>query len=385
MAKQLIAYADEYGNNSFDFTKQGTHFIVASIIINQEEQKTLETELERIRKKYFQTGEIKSNKVGDNHHRRLQILQEVTKLNFNIYALVADKQKFYGEGFKYKEVFYKYLNGLLYKELFKAYPKLKLNVDELGGNDFLRSFKKYVQKNHIRDLFSGSEFETENSKASIIIQLADFIAGTLGRCFDLNKNLSARDRILEILKPRLSSINHFPKTFESIRSDEEEEANEFDNQISQYAINLALDFLDRKKTKSQEDIDQINCVKLLLLHHNVFGNKKYLSAKELMNHLEMGRNKLLKDQQFRSTVIGRLRDEGILIASSSKGDKKGYRLPTSASDLLKFLDHGNSLVIPILNRIKICRDRVKLGTNNQLDILEKDQYAKLKKILDGTN
>lgn len=381
MAKQILAFADESGNNSFDFTTQGTHFIVASIMINEAEKEDIETALEGIRRKYFQTGEIKSSKVGDNHTRRLLILQEAAKLNFNVYALVTDKQKLYGEGFKYKEPFYKYLSGLLYKELYKAYPRLKLFVDEWGGNDFLRSFKKYVHRNHIRDLFSGAEFETGESKKSIIIQLADFIAGTLGRCYDRGKDLSYRDKFLQVLEPRLSSINHFPKEFKTIQVPEDENANEHDFEISQYATNLAIDFIETKVPKLQEDIDQINCVKLLLLHQNVFGARKYLSAKELMKHLEVGREKPLQDQQFRSTVIGRLRDQGLLIASSSKGDKKGYRLPTSAYDLVKFLDHGNSLVLPILNRIQICRERVKLATGNQLDILNKEEFAKLTKIL----
>lgn len=39
MAKQILVFADESGNNSVDFTKQGTHFIVGSIIINEEEKK----------------------------------------------------------------------------------------------------------------------------------------------------------------------------------------------------------------------------------------------------------------------------------------------------------------------------------------------------------
>lgn len=381
MAKGILAFADEYGNNSFDFTKQGTHFIVVSIIINESEKESIESSLEEIRKKYFQTGEIKSKKVSDNHTRRLKILKELAQLNFNIYALVADKQKLYGEGFKHKESFYKYLNGLLYKELFKAYPKLKLYVDEHGGNDFLKSFKKYVQKNHIRDLFSGSEFETGDSKKSIIIQLADFIAGTLGRCYDLNKNLSQRDKFFSLLEPRLSSINHFPKEYKSY-SIEDNAKSEFDSQISLYATNLAIDFIDTKKPKSQEDIDQINCIKLFLLHQDAFGAKKYLSANELMRHLDIGRDKPLQEQQFRTSIIGKLRDKGILIASSSKGDKKGYRLPTSAADLLKFLDHGNSLVLPILNRIKICREGVKLATNNKFDILEKEKYGKIKIMLD---
>lgn len=31
---QVIAFADEFGNNSFKFLTESTHFIVASIIVN---------------------------------------------------------------------------------------------------------------------------------------------------------------------------------------------------------------------------------------------------------------------------------------------------------------------------------------------------------------
>ena len=185
------------------------------------------------------------------------------------------------------------------------------------------------------------------------------------------------------MKPHLSSISFFPKEFKSYRIEESDVPSEFDLQIAQYATNLALDFIETKKNRKQEDSDQINCIKLFLLHQNAFGSKKYLSTKELMKHLEIGRNKSINDQQFRSTVIGKLRDQGILIASSSKGDKKGYRLPTNANDLIKFLDHGNSLVLPILNRIKMCREKVKLSTNNKFDILGKEEFIKLKKLLDN--
>ncbi|MEI6949891.1 DUF3800 domain-containing protein [Paraflavisolibacter sp. H34] len=383
MSKAILAYADEYGNNSFDFTTQGTHFIVAAVILKESEKESTEVSLEAIRKKYFHTGEIKSRKVGDNHAYRLQVLRELAGLNFNVYALVVDKEKLYGEGFRHKDPFYKYLSGLLYKELYKAYPKLRLFVDEQGDNDFLRSFKKYVYLNHIRDLFSGSEFETGSSSGSLLIQLADFIAGTLGRCFDRSKDLSHREKFLEVLEPRLSGLNYFPREFRVAHLREEERAGEHDNQVTRYATDLAIDFIETKEPKSQEDTDQINCVKLLLLHQSVFGAKRYLSASELIKHLEVGRPKPLPEQQFRATVIGRLRDQGLLIASSAKGEEKGYRLPTSVHDLSKFLDHGNGLILPILHRIQVCRERVKLATNNELDILNKEEFSKLTQILDN--
>lgn len=382
MAKGIQAFAAEYGNNSFDFTTQGTHFIVVAVIVKEAEKEGLERELEAVRGRYFGTGEIDTIEVGEYHSRRQVILEDLVKRNFYTYCLIVDKQKLFSDGFKYMEPFYKYLCGILYKELYKAFPELILSVDE-GKHHFLKTFRNYVYKYHIRDLFFGSEFQMIKGRENKIIQLSEFICGTLARCFDRVKDLSHRETFLRILEPRLSGINYFPREFRVEHIIEEEKKGEYDYLISRYATTLALNFLDTKRIESQKDIDQINCVKLLLLHQTAFGARKFLSAQELIKHLEVGRDKPLQDQQFRATVIGSLRDQGLMIASSAKGDDKGYRFPTSAHDLRKFLDHGNSLVLPILNRIRICREMVKLATGGGLDILEKEEFSKLTSLVEG--
>jgi hypothetical protein len=40
----------------------------------------------------------------------------------------------------------------------------------------MREFKRYVEKNHEMNLFSGAEFNIQNSKQSYFIQIADFVA-----------------------------------------------------------------------------------------------------------------------------------------------------------------------------------------------------------------
>ena len=205
----LIAYADEFGNNSFDFKEQGSHFIIASVILKSEKVNEISKSLEIVRSKYFQESEIKSNKIAANHKRRKIILREVCKLDFTIYAVIVDKTKLYSDGFRYKQSFYKFLNGLLYKELFKTFPELELKIDEHGGNDYLVGFKKYVEKNHIRDLFSGSNLSIKNSNHELGIQLADLIAGTLGYIFDKNKKSDESQDFYKILESKISSLNFF--------------------------------------------------------------------------------------------------------------------------------------------------------------------------------
>lgn len=375
--KKVIAFADEFGNNSFDFESQGSHFIIASVIINLDELPSIQNELEQIRKKHFQTGEIKSNKVKSNHKRRIRILNELSDLKFSVYAVIIDKRKLFGEGFKFKQSFYKYLNGILYKELYRTFPQLELKVDEHGGNDFMRSFKKYVQKNHIRNLFSGSDFYIEKSHNDLGVQLADFMAGTLGFIFDQTKKSDFSQEFLKVLSPKLISLNHFPKEYKSEDFNESDTFSEYDGTIATLGLNRVFDYLDKTRGDSQDNLDRINFAKLLLLYHQSNHPKKYTTSNEFIRHLNVNREKVLSKEQFSSKVIGHLRDKGLLIASS----RDGYKLPTSAYDMMKFIQHGKSIVLPVLRRIEECRNAILLATNNEYDILKESEFEKLNEII----
>ena len=378
---QTIAFADEFGTNSFAFDTQGSHFIVCSIILDKKELPTIESEVEAIRKRYFQTGEIKSSGVGPKHQRRMLVLEKLCQLNFQIYAVVVNKRQLVSEGFKYKNSFYKFVNGLVYKELYKTFPNLTLIVDEFGANDFMLGFKKYVLKEHVRDLFQGSEFLQENSHDNIMIQVADFFAGTLGYCFDELKKGQHSEEFLKIIEPRLSSVNHFPQSYESLKGELNNADSAFDNRIAAIGLRTALDFIETKKVVEQADADQINFVKLLLLYSRTYNKKGFVSTKELLNHLEYGRKSPITEQYFRTKIVGKVRDYGVLVASNSSGERKGYMLPVSADDLYKFINHSNSVVVPMIKRIKRARDIIKLATHNELDLLSKPEYARLQKIV----
>jgi hypothetical protein len=376
---QVLAFADEFGTNSFDFDKQSSHFIVCSIIINEHDLGLLEIEVEEIRKKHFQTGETKSLKVGPNHQRRKTILEKLCQLNFQIYAVVINKKLLYSEGFRHKASFYKFANGLVYKELYKTFPQLTLAVDEHGGNDFILSFKKYVQKNHIGDLFEGANFLVENSKSNLMIQVADFMAGTLGYCFDDTKKSSESESFLRILQPRLSSINHFPNQNRSVE-DVSSSDHLFDARVSQIALRSAHSFLETRQNTEQTHLDQINFIKLLLLYHTTYSKKGFVSTKELMNHLNAGRDNKISEQYFRTQIVGKVRDLGVLVASNSSGDK-GYKLPTYVDDLYKFIKHSNSIIMPMLKRIKKAKDTMSLATNNELNLLA--AYPDLQRLIEN--
>lgn len=372
-----IAFADEFGNNSFDFKSQGSHFIVATVICNSENIADLEKSVDEIRAKHnFQTGELKSSKVAKNHKRRLSILTDIANLDISVYAVIIDKRELHGKGFQYKKSFYKYLNNLLYKELFRTFPQLELNVDEHGGNDYMLEFKNYINKHHQRTLFSGSEFEIVNSKKSNLIQLADFMAGTLGYIYDETKTSEFSEGFKSAVKPIISDLNFFPKDysfkeFEASNTDED-----FDPLIAEVCHLRINDFIEKEIGSDQQKIDQLNFLKLLLLFQRVYYKSRYISTKEIFRHLNQSRDTNLQEEYFRTKVVGNLRDKGILISSS----RKGYKIPTTLKDLESFIKHGNRMIFPMLNRIREVRNTIKLASGNKLDVL--DGFAELKKIID---
>ena len=379
MELNVTAFADEFGNNSFDFDKQGSHFIVATVICKNENLAKLESDIDLIRKKHkFQKGEIKSSKVGPNHARRKNILADIADLEMSVYAVVVNKKELYGKGFGYKKSFYKYLNNLLYKELFRTFPRLDLHVDEYGGNDFMREFRKYVEKNHIRNLFSGYDFIIHNSKANRFIQLADFIAGTLGYIFDETKKSEHSKDFEDLLRPKISGLNFFPTELSFGELLESNLDKTFDKQIAELSFLRIRSFLDTETGTDQQKVDQINFLNLLLLYQRASAKNKYITTKEIFRHLNQSRPEELKEEYFRSKVVGSLRDHGILIASS----REGYKIPTSSKDLNNFIKHGKRIILPMLNRIKETRNAIKLATANEIDLLDGEDFKELKKLLD---
>ena len=120
-------------------------------------------------------------------------------------------------------------------------------------------------------------------------------------------------------------------------------------------------------------------MKLLLLFHQSNHHKKYTTANEFIKHINVNRDREISKEQFSSKIIGSLRDKGVLIASS----RDGYKIPTSANDLKKFINHGKSIIFPLIRRIEECQKLILMATTNEFDILDEKEYVKLKKIINN--
>ena len=132
--EKVYAFTDEYGAFGWEIDNPSvsTHFIITAIIVKESDLADFTQKSEILRKKHFQTGEIKSSKIGKEHSRRLRILADLQDIPFNIFSVCIDKklclENMSARGLQYKKSFYKFMNNIVHRELrraFKAIPHRK--------------------------------------------------------------------------------------------------------------------------------------------------------------------------------------------------------------------------------------------------------------------
>lgn len=246
--EKVYAFTDEYGAFGWDLDKPNvsTHFIITAIIVEESKLESVRSQAEIIRKKNFQTSEIKSSKVGSNHKRRARILNELLKLDFTIFPVVIDKKGVLNyPGLKYKKSFYKFMNNIVHKELRKAFSNLTVVADAYGSNDYMDSFKEYFQNNsEPKNLLGESELLFEDSKHDVLVQIADFISGTLAYVYDEHKKGSDSPDYLKMLNVKLSYVKLYPKTYETFVLNGSAIAEEYDKDIAELCFKQAAVYFD---------------------------------------------------------------------------------------------------------------------------------------------
>lgn len=93
--ERVYAFTDEYGAFGWDIDNPSvsTHFIITAVIVKESDLSVFTQKTDELRRKHFQTGEIKSSKVGKNNDRRLQILSDLQDIPFSFFSVCIDKKK----------------------------------------------------------------------------------------------------------------------------------------------------------------------------------------------------------------------------------------------------------------------------------------------------
>lgn len=50
-----------------------------------------------------------------------------------------------------------------------------------------------------------------------------------------------------------------------------------------------------------------------------------------------------------------------------------------------FVNHGKNIILPMLQRLRICNDVIKMGTDGNISLFERAEYHKLAKMIQEEN
>ncbi len=377
------AYIDECGNFGFNFENKevsglggsSLYYIVCAVIVKDKDIPALEIETNRIHNNNgFQTGELKSSLIGNNNKRRTKILTEFLTLDFSLVILIANKQKFYGESplSNYKESFIKYLHQKLYDEMYATYPKLKIVEDEYRSSAFQIGYRKYVCANRPQlNLFNEYDFYYVNSKYSLIVQIADIIAGSVMQYLLDDK----APNVIKIFQSKIRGLVDFPSTYPSFRAGINKDKR-FDENIYSLANYCATKYIESHTNVNDKD-ERMRVIFLKYLIWVVLNIKPhiYISSREIIDYLsDLFDCKVYQNYIYRN-IVAPLRDAGVIISSCSHG----YKIPTCSDDIYAYINQTNVTVGPMLNRVQKCRQLILMQTSGSLDIFDDASLIKYKR------
>ena len=121
---------------------------------------------------------------------------------------------------------------------------------------------------------------------------------------------------------------------------------------------------------------------MCVLNHLVFNSRlasadDYIATKGLLDHLESCGFMGVSEQAIRSQVVSKLRDKDVIIASCNRG----YKIPSSYTDLVDFVERVNSLVLPLLGRLNKARNSYLVASKDDVDLLKGPKYPELVEFL----
>jgi hypothetical protein len=374
----LTAFVDESGTNELDTSKPGVSnlFICVAVLVDAAGLDVTGAAVRKLSQDLCGGAEIASKRIAGNHERRLKFLEGIRDLPFSYVAFIVNKDHILkGSGLQYKSSFYKYINRNLYERLSSSGHNLRIIADQFGGADFMASFVPYLERHKLPDLFRKFEHSFANSAQTPGIQVADLIAGTLSYCYDPAKRCPESSQFRELLRPREAGIQCWPWEPMPETSPEPLYATSDDN-LMVALHNRVVRFLD----EHDESPDPDRRMQATVLKHLFFArqfenrDRQAIVSDLLISRLHDAGFEELNKQAFHSRVVGKIRDDGIILA----GTTDGYRLALTPRDIQDYLNHDNTIIGPMLARILKARATVKTDTAGRRDILDDSSNAVLK-------
>lgn len=374
-------YIDESGDENLNISTGASKlYVLAAVVVAEDHANEFLRSVSSLRKRYFQIGEIKSSKIGENLERRLKILA-FARINLPPFTVVAYRvrKELVGaqSGLKFPKSFIKYFA----KDFCRYLPASGLtdvSFDEKGRQNFKLEFVRYLEQRFKEDeLFPKKKFSVVNSADCVGVQLADLYAGSIAKLIESQEE-AERKRLFSELNSVCCTWD-WPKPRMWGEGKGLTAGERMDNLVRSEALMRANRYVESEGDGSEDSLLRAEFLKALI-EHGTTAEHEFMLARELEEWLSRFVEKPIGAQALRNRVVGPLRDSGVLISSKSSRPDPGYKLPASVHDIESYIELTDAQVIPALRRIKAASQIVVTATGGEIELLAQDRFDCLRQL-----
>lgn len=180
----MLVFLDESGDPGMSGRGNTSRvFVITAIVFKDPEQaERCAQAISELRKelRLDERFEFHFNKCSDKF--RKAFLERVAGYGFYYHSFVVNKDKLYGDGFRQKSSFYKFVCGMVAENLKPHLRDASLTFDKCGDRLFKAQLSKYLKNRINNDEHRAiRKVKFEESHTNQLLQLADMVCGAIAR------------------------------------------------------------------------------------------------------------------------------------------------------------------------------------------------------------
>ena len=131
----MLIFLDESGDTGFKFDLESSKYFSIGIIIfnDTEEAEACDARIEQLKKELGKPANFEFHYAKNSNNIREKFFKAVSPYAFFYYGIVINKTALYGEGFKKKESFYKYVCSLVLENAKDKIENATIVIDKNGS------------------------------------------------------------------------------------------------------------------------------------------------------------------------------------------------------------------------------------------------------------
>ncbi len=182
----MLVFIDESGDTGLKIQQGSSPYFIIALIAFEDDDDALfcDQRIQLLKGELGYAQDFEFHFYSNSHALREKFLNAISPYSFFYFgiAITKDPKKLYGEGFRIKESFYKYVCGLVFENAKPYLKDAKVKIDKSGRSVFRSQLAKYLKKkvnsaqgNLIKNV------AMEHSHSNNLLQVADYIAGIINR------------------------------------------------------------------------------------------------------------------------------------------------------------------------------------------------------------